>query len=106
MNILKNERVTKALKTVATYAISATVIVGVSLASAAYGKWKATKDARPALIIQPAVCLKNVSIAVNERNEMLVIDRKTGEYVTYQDSVGLAIFGMYAGRLYTNKAGQ
>lgn len=44
--------------------------------------------------------LKTTSVAINERNELLVIDRKTGVYSIYQDSVGQVIFNLYANRIY------
>jgi len=40
-----------------------------------------------------------ISVAVNERGEMLIIDRSTGEYNCYQDSVGVFIFNLYANRI-------
>jgi len=43
-----------------------------------------------------------VSIAVNESNELLVIDRKTGKYVIYSDKIGMTIFKMYTNRIYQN----
>jgi len=85
------------------FALVALAIVG----SYYYGKFKNAQDPeKPTMQIQPSIKLKDVSIAVNERNEVLIIDRKTGEYMTYQDSVGLAIFNMYAGRLYTANTGK
>jgi hypothetical protein len=54
------------------------------------------------------VNLKNVhkldetSVAINERNELLIIDRKTGTYEIYQDSIGNMIFSLYAGKIYSN----
>lgn len=43
---------------------------------------------------------KDVSIAINERNELMLVDRVSGEYVTYQDSVGRGIFEMYSKLIY------
>ena len=40
--------------------------------------------------------ISETSVAINERGEMLIIDRKTGEYIVYQDSVGKSIFVLYA----------
>jgi len=71
-----------------------------------YGKHTNAKDEKPTMIIQPSIKLKDVSIAINERDEMIIIDRKTGEYITYEDSVGTAIFTMYAGKLYASKNAQ
>ena len=44
--------------------------------------------------------LSTTSIAVNERGEVMIIDRKTGSYEVYADSVGKMIFDLYAGRMY------
>lgn len=49
-----------------------------------------------------------ISVAINDANEMLVIDRNTGEYEVYSDSVGIIIFKLYAGKIYqsTNQNNQ
>lgn len=44
--------------------------------------------------------LTTTSVAINERNELLIIDRKTGIYSIYQDSIGMVIFNLYANRIY------
>ncbi len=43
--------------------------------------------------------LKTTSIAINERAELLIIDRKTGNYEIYQDSIGKVIFNLYASQM-------
>jgi len=47
--------------------------------------------------------LKHTSVAINERNELMVIDRVTGTYETYDASVGRTIFTLYANQIYSNK---
>jgi len=47
--------------------------------------------------------IAETSVAINERKELLIIDRASGRYVIYDDSVGTAIFTMYANRLYLNQ---
>jgi hypothetical protein len=49
-----------------------------------------------------------ISVAINDANEMLVIDRNSGEYEVYSDSVGIMIFKLYAGKIYqsTNQDNQ
>ena len=37
-----------------------------------------------------------ISIAINDQKQMMIIDRKSGKYNIYQDSVGLSIFNLYA----------
>ena len=49
--------------------------------------------------------LSETSVAINERNELMVIDRKTGTYEIFQDSVGNMIFSLYAGKIYSEKTG-
>lgn len=46
---------------------------------------------------------KDISIAVNESNQMLIIDKKSGKYEMFEDSVGVTIFKMYANRIYSNQ---
>jgi hypothetical protein len=44
-----------------------------------------------------------ISVAVNDRGELMIIDRKNGSYTLYQDSVGQMIFRMYAAQIYIDK---
>jgi hypothetical protein len=44
--------------------------------------------------------LKTISIALNDRSELMIIDRANGVYTIYQDSVGLEIFNLYASQKY------
>lgn len=46
--------------------------------------------------------LSGTSVAINERSELLIIDRETGTYEIYQDSIGTMIFSLYAGKIYSN----
>jgi len=43
-----------------------------------------------------------VNLAIDESNNLLVIDKKTGSYFIYEDSVGMSIFNLYA-RTITNQ---
>jgi hypothetical protein len=40
------------------------------------------------------------SIAINDRGELMIIDRETGKYLLFDDSVGQSIFRQYASRIY------
>ena len=42
---------------------------------------------------------EEISIAVNESNELIMIERATGDYIVYSDQIGQTIFGMYANRI-------
>jgi hypothetical protein len=52
-----------------------------------------------------AKTLKNTSVAVNEKEDLLIIDRKTGVYTIYSDSIGRVIFNIYAQKAYANATG-
>lgn len=41
-----------------------------------------------------------ISVAINERNELMLIDRRNGKYEIYQDSTGMQIFNLYANKIY------
>jgi|694.fasta_scaffold05256_28 hypothetical protein len=43
-----------------------------------------------------------ISVAINERNELMIIDRRNGEYEIYQDSTGIQIFNLYANKMYND----
>jgi hypothetical protein len=43
---------------------------------------------------------EEISIAVNESNELIMIERATGDYIVYSDQIGQTIFSMYANRIH------
>lgn len=45
---------------------------------------------------QEMILKTDVKIAIDENNNMLVINKKDGTYITYQDSIGYIIFNFYA----------
>jgi hypothetical protein len=40
-----------------------------------------------------------ISIAVNESSELIMIERATGKYIVYSDQIGKTIFSMYVSRI-------
>lgn len=65
-----------------------------------YYYWVMTHKTNDRDQLQNVKELKTTSVAINERDELLVIDRKTGRYTIYQDSVGVVIFKLYANKIY------
>ena len=39
---------------------------------------------------------KEINLAIDEKNNLLIVKKSDGTYTTYQDSVGYMIFQMYA----------
>jgi hypothetical protein len=56
-------------------------------------------DTKPKAVMRT---MKDVSVAINESNEVLIIDRASGRFETYSDSVGTSIFKLYAAKMYQN----
>ena len=80
--------------------IASSMVVGFGI-SQLYNSY-VDKGQKPTVIqIRPGKPMKETSIAINERNELMIIDRKGGSYQIYSDSVGRAIFNLYAAQLYT-----
>jgi len=50
--------------------------------------------------------LKGTSVAINERSELLIINRQDGTYEIYDDSIGRVIFNFYASKIYTTANGK
>lgn len=42
---------------------------------------------------------EEISIAVNESSELIMIERATGKYIVYSDEIGKTIFSMYVNRI-------
>ena len=81
-----------------------TVVAGVAIAytsfklGAKYGNPEKKEVAENAY--DHAFSPSEISIAVNESNELIMIERATGEYIVYSDTIGQTIFGMYANRIH------
>lgn len=80
-------------------------IVVVSLVATAFqlgSLYQASKatDKKPTNPYAHAFSPEEISIAVNESNELIMIERATGEYIVYSDKIGQTIFGMYANRIH------
>jgi hypothetical protein len=45
----------------------------------------------------------DVSIAIDDKNRIFIIDKDSGEYQVLSDSVGVTIFKMYASRIYNTQ---
>jgi hypothetical protein len=43
-----------------------------------------------------------VNLALDEHNHLIVIDKKTGDYTVYQDSIGVSIFKLYARNIFSD----
>lgn len=78
--------------------------ISIGFAISEFNHWlKAKREDKPQVIqkMKSVKTLGKTSVAINERNELMVIDRSTGEFEIYSDSIGQTIFSLYAGRIYS-----
>jgi len=52
--------------------------------------------------LQSVKRIENTSVAMNERNELMIINRIDGSYQVFEDSVGVQIFKLYANTIHEN----
>lgn len=101
---IKNETLNRALEKTKDFlsALSKIAIVVIALATgfAAGNLYYRYTNSLQAKTMQKARTQDETSIAINERGEIMVIDRKSGFYEVYSDSVGKMIFDLYASRMY------
>lgn len=95
------------LETVKSYVkpvLNIVILVTVSTATFKLGALHQASQAEKADVVQNpyahAFTPDELSIAVNESNELLMIERSTGKYIVYSDQIGQTIFDMYANRIH------
>lgn len=81
------------------------IVILVSVATAAFklGQTYQSSKKEEVTVSNPyahAFSPEEISIAVNESNELIMIERATGKYIVYSDKIGQTIFGMYANRIH------
>lgn len=77
--------------------ITTSMVIGF-FASQLYTEYKKSKNSP--ITVQETQTLKNTSVAINERGELMVIDRQNGKYIIYDGEVGNVIFQLYASKIY------
>lgn len=108
---MKNEKIKEAFekaKPAVTKVVRFTIITVALVASFLVGRftenYKQKKNAEQEMeIISPMtrVQKEDVNIAIDETNNLIIIDEESGKYTIYQDSIGHAIFKLYARSIWT-----
>jgi hypothetical protein len=88
------ESVKKVLKNAVIYVIIVCAAVASFFVGIYYNK-STTKKEKPTYQVTK-VLKTDVNLAIDESNNLIVIDNKTGNYTVYQDSIGTTIFKLYA----------
>lgn len=82
------------LKQITIYGIIGVTCVGSFFIGRFYDKL--TKKDSPLKIEVSTIKKQDVNLAIDQSNNLIIIDNKTGNYTIYQDSVGRTIFSLYA----------
>lgn len=78
--------------------ITTSLIVGVSIGYH-YEKLKTLGQSSK---FNPSVIKKSdVSLAIDEKNNILIVNKNDGTYIMYQDSIGYTIFNFYAKNIWS-----
>lgn len=89
-------RVLPYLKKIGSYSI-----VGIALIGGFFiGRYYKGDQTQKINLYAHTLDINDISIAVNESNELILIERDTGKYIVYSDEVGMTIFKMYTNRIY------
>jgi hypothetical protein len=98
-NKLFSQETTEYLKKHLKNVLSVVVVASVATASFKLGAKYGPSTPRDKNPYAHAFSPEEISIAVNESNELIMIERATGKYIVYSDKIGQTIFGMYANRI-------
>lgn len=97
MNMLNNviKKITPILKSLLIYVIILLLAVSAFLIGRYYQKINTTPKTREI----SNVFKRDIVIAVDENNNLIIIEKSTGDYTVYQDSIGKSIFTIYANKV-------
>ena len=82
-----------------TVLVIVSIIIGFEISEA----WHYFQEKTKSSIMQNSKKLIETSVAINERQELMVINRKDGSYQVFSDSVGRTIFNLYVTKIYAEQ---
>jgi hypothetical protein len=82
--------------------VSSIIIIGMAIISGYWGRGVIESQKKSAItIMHPTNSIDNTSVAVNERDELIIFDRKSGDYKIYAKEVRMAIFNQQFSKIQT-----
>ena len=75
-------------------------VIALAISSGWYGRWLYDKVKNN--LEHPTKTIDKTSVAVNEREELIIFDRETGDYTVYDKEVRLAIFNQQFTKIQTD----
>jgi hypothetical protein len=97
MTILNETQKTK-IKKFVTHFTNMALIILTLVAGFGLGYYFQELKVKPKAVNE-TILNKEVRIAIDSEDKLIIMDRKTGQYIIYSDSIGSSIFRMYASKI-------
>lgn len=91
---MKLERIKRFFAELGKYSIITVVVIAAFFLGKFYESFQNRNDIEK--VVMTKIERGDVNIAIDENNHLVIIDKKSGDYVIYQDSIGNSIFKLYA----------
>jgi len=98
MKNLITEEFKEKFKTAFACFMNITIVVSTLIAGFGLGYYFNELKVKPKAVNE-TILNKEVRIAIDSEDKLIIMDCKTGQYIIYSDSVGKAIFNMYATKI-------
>lgn len=86
------------IKTIAVRFMNSVIVATTLVAGFGLGYYFQELKTKPQ-VVNETILNKEVRIAVDSEDKLIIMDRKTGRYIIYSDSVGKAVFKIYASKI-------
>jgi hypothetical protein len=92
---MKKEEIKKLLINTGKYTVTILIVVASFFSGRLFENWN-NSDKKEEVIVLKKISKKEVNLAIDENNNLIMIDNYTGKYTVYDDSIGNSIFKIYA----------
>lgn len=92
----KLEILKEKLKSVFKHMFIYLIVIGATFASFLIGMYYQKMTHKPKKYNIEKIVKDEVNLAIDENNNLIIIEKQTGDYTIYEDSIGTSIFKLYA----------
>ena len=96
------EKLKQVLKPVGNWSLFIVSITTAFFVGYYYPTLQKSLNEEPKKFLQPRTH-ERTSVSVTDRGELLIIDRESGKFDVYEESVGLSVFNAYGTRITSNQ---
>jgi hypothetical protein len=99
---MKKEEIKKILFSFGKYTVTILVVIASFFSGQLFQNWNNSNKAEE--FILKKVSKSEINLAIDENNNLIMIDNYTGKYTVYDDSIGNSIFKIYAKSIWTQNS--